>query len=696
MGGTLKRTLGWGGAAGGLVVALLAAGLLETQALQALNLLFDLRGPRPPAAPIVIVTIDEDSFDELNQSWPWARALHGRLIDAIAAGRPIAIGFDVVFSEPSARGERDDRAFARAIDRAGNVVLAAARTVVDDPLFVKVDYNPPLPELRRGAAGFGIVNYDLDTDANVRRASLESRLDADTLHSFVWHLYQLAARAGVPAKPLPGVEGFIINYRGGARTYPHIPYHRVLDGSVGPQAFAGKIVLVGATTPVLHDVFTTPFAPANGMAGVEIHAHTLETLFQGNRIREAPRAAVGALALAAALLAAWVTLGLRPLRAFPVLAAGWLALGSAALGLFAFLNAWIDVVAPTLAAVLGYGVTVVVEFIQEQRERRRLARFFSPAVVKEIVRHKDDAHLGSSRRLLTVLFSDIRGFTSMSERLPPEQVAELLSDYLTELTEVVFRHGGTVDKYVGDCIMALYNVPFEQPDHAAQAVRTAIEFQERTRAISERWEARTGVQILNGVGINTGEAVVGTLGSRQRLEYTAIGDTVNLAARLESITKDFHSPIIVSESTYTLLDNKFPARALGEVAVKGKERPVRIYAVLTANSRKDDRVRADFGVRITLDDMTVHAFANDVSVSGLSVRGLALTPTKGRIVQVRLEGPGLLPSITADARVVWSGEDAAGLEFVELPPDAVATLSPFVAARARSHAAPGPAAVPAP
>jgi adenylate cyclase len=192
-------------------------------------------------------------------------------------------------------------------------------------------------------------------------------------------------------------------------------------------------------------------------------------------------------------------------------------------------------------------------------------------------------NLGSSRRLLTVLFCDIRGFTPMSERLEPEVVAELLGEYLTDLTAVVFKHGGTVDKYVGDCIMALYNVPFEHPEHAQQAVRTANEIQEHTRALSERWKARTGVDLVNGVGICTGEAIVGTLGSRQRLEYTAIGDTVNLAARLETLTKEFEAPIIISEATYALLNDEFSVRPLGTVTIKGKEKPAKIYAVLKSH-----------------------------------------------------------------------------------------------------------------
>jgi adenylate cyclase len=236
-----------------------------------------------------------------------------------------------------------------------------------------------------------------------------------------------------------------------------------------------------------------------------------------------------------------------------------------------------------MALGLGYFGSTVEAFVREQRQSRRLSRFFSPAVLKEVIRARSDVNLGSSRRLLTVLFCDIRGFTPLSERLQPEEVAELLGEYLTDLTAVVFKHGGTVDKYVGDCIMALYNVPFEHPDHAKQAVRTAIEIQEHTRVLSEKWRAKAGVDLVNGVGISTGEAVVGTLGSRQRLEYTAIGDTVNLAARLETLTKEFEAPIIVSESTWALLNDEFSVRPLGTVTIKGKEKPAKIYAVLSSH-----------------------------------------------------------------------------------------------------------------
>ena len=227
-----------------------------------------------------------------------------------------------------------------------------------------------------------------------------------------------------------------------------------------------------------------------------------------------------------------------------------------------------------------YVGVVIKNFAQEQLEKRRLSRFFSPNVVKEIVRQKDDAGLGAGRRRMTVLFSDIRGFTSMSEKMEPEEVVTFLREYLTEMTEAVFHHGGTVDKYIGDAIMALYNVPFEAPDHAAQAVRTALEFQRRLEPLAERFAAKHRGTLACGVGINTGDAVVGTIGSRQRLEYTAIGDAINLGSRLESITKDFNVPVVISEATWLEVKDLFETRYLGEVTVKGKEIPVKIYTVV--------------------------------------------------------------------------------------------------------------------
>jgi adenylate cyclase len=231
--------------------------------------------------------------------------------------------------------------------------------------------------------------------------------------------------------------------------------------------------------------------------------------------------------------------------------------------------------------VLGFVTTVVGNVIQEQREKRRLSRFFSPAVVSKLIRsHDADDALSSERRVVTVMFSDIRGFTSMSEHMAPEQVQAFLREYLGTMTRAVFDHGGTVDKYVGDAIVALYNAPYDMPDHAVQAVRTALEFQERLGPLRRRFGQVLGSDIRCGVGIHTGEALVGSLGSELRLEYTAIGDTINLGSRLEGLTKRFDVPIIISEATYREVRGQFRTRALGEVGVRGRAEAVQVYAVL--------------------------------------------------------------------------------------------------------------------
>ncbi|MGH7343081.1 MAG: adenylate/guanylate cyclase domain-containing protein, partial [Candidatus Rokuibacteriota bacterium] len=340
-------------------------------------------------------------------------------------------------------------------------------------------------------------------------------------------MHRLTSRAGLPTRPLPAAGEVLINYRGRPNTFEWVPYYRVVRGEMDRGWFRGKIVLIGPTSEKQKDVFTTPFARGD-MPGVEIHANALDTLIHGDRIREVPKLVSTVLAALAALVGSVLAVRLRALRALLVVVLLWVVAGLLAVAAFTFADVWMRGMAVAVGLVFGYGATVVENFVREQREKQRLSRFFSPDVLRAVVRDRDGRSLRPRRRLVTVLFSDIRGFTSISERLQPEQVDEMLQEYLTVMTEVVFRHGGTVDKYIGDAIMGLYNAPYEDPDHALKAIRTALEFQERAIPFSARWQAKLGVTIRCGVGINSGEAVVGSLGSRQRNEYTAIGEAVKL------------------------------------------------------------------------------------------------------------------------------------------------------------------------
>src|SRR2546428_2161914 len=488
--------------AGVAVVVLVQFGLLDNLEHRAFDQLFELRGARDPTLPAVIVTIDESTFSELNEQWPFPRAMHGQLITKIAEGRPRAVGVDIIFDSPSSRGPADDEALGAAVARAGNVVLAAALQEDIQPFYKRITLNPPISAVRRGAAGVATIAFRTEDDGQLRRVPLWNSLEGERVIPLDAQLHALLARAGVSVAPLPDVQSVLINFRGGPRTYPWVSYYRVLRGEIPREYWKDKVVLVGPTAPALHDLFTTAFArgrdmpgiPGSGMMpGIEIHANALETLVRGNPIREVPWPLSTALAVAAGLAGCALVVRLRAFRAFLAVAGLWVVLALVVVGGFASLDVWLRGMAATVGLVLGYGGTVIEHFVREQRERRRLSQFFSPAVVREVVRNKEDGSLTTSRRLVTVLFSDIRGFTSLSEKLQPEQVAEMLREYLTEMTEIVFRHGGTIDKYIGDCVMALYNVPFEDAQHAAKAVRTALEFQERTLAVSKRWEEKLGV-----------------------------------------------------------------------------------------------------------------------------------------------------------------------------------------------------------
>jgi len=677
-----------------LTILLVYTGSIDGLENRSLAALFELRGPRAPQTPIVIVAIDESTFTEMTDQWPFPRSSHAEVISRLAEFKPLAIGVDIIFDQPSGRGPADDEALGEAVKLAGNVVLGAAPRVEDTEteggkggkqLVIKREVpNLPIPVIRKHAAYVAPVNLILDSDANVRRAPFHWPVGGKPEIAFDTAIYHVAAKAGLEVKPLPAdTKPFLINFRGGPGTFKAVSYYQVFRGGleIDPALFKDAIVLIGPTTTVLHDVFPTAFARRGDMPGVEIHANAIETLLRGNYIREIPTIISTIFALLAALFGSALVVRMRGLRAFLALLTFWVALTICAFVGFVWLDTWMHGMAGTVGLVLGYGMTLVDNFIREQREKKRLSQFFSPDVLSAVVRGRDERSLLPKRRLVTVMFSDLRGFTSMSEQLQPEQVGELLHEYLTEMTEIVFRHGGTVDKYIGDCVMALYNAPYEDKEHAIKAVRTGLEFQERTLEVSARWEQKLGVKIRNGVGINTGDAVVGSMGSTQRREYTAIGDTVNLAARLESITKEVGASVVISESTHEIVKGHFMTRELGEVTVKGKAKPVKIFAVLPGSIRKHPRALLEAAAELSVagGGAPLRVTTVDISEGGMALRGVPEDWEKGRLIQLRCEG-GLLPrAIAAEGNIVWRSGDMAGIAFTSVDADSQPMVAELLA-----------------
>jgi adenylate cyclase len=602
-----------------------------------------LADPSRASRDIVIAAIDDRSLAELAPSvgrWPWPRHAHAEALDFLRSAGARLVVFDVQFPEADLNAQSDSD-FADAMAEAGNAVLPMALAPERPPaeavrtgesgeaeaqrfaIPVRGRLRPaeqgfelaPTPLLARSAAGMGSIALNQGaTGGTVRYERLLWGHGGRAYPSLAF----AAARLADPARyggglalsanelgagdepgtgfrtrvPLDGGE-MLLRWRGPyrAQTYPVYSYSRlvlsyedVLHGrrpTVDPAELKGKIVFVAVTSSGLYDLRRTPFGGTE--PGVMIHATALDNLLRGDFMRRAEPSwnwlSVAATALATAVAvsvvgsAAWGS-GIALL----LLA---LALGASALAFAG--GVWLDAAAPALGGALAYAGAMAMNYVTEGRERRRVrdmfSRFVDPHVVGRLADAGEALKLGGQRVPITILFSDIRGFTSLSERLPAETVVATLNEYLGAMTDIVFRHGGTIDKFIGDAVMAFWGAPLPAADHARRAAECALEMIETLARLNAGWEAEgRGAGLSIGVGINSGEAVVGMIGSlKHKLDYTAIGDAVNLASRLESLNKDMGTTIIISDAVHAALGDGYDAAPLREVHVKGKEQAVLVH-----------------------------------------------------------------------------------------------------------------------
>lgn len=382
-------------------------------------------------------------------------------------------------------------------------------------------------------------------------------------------------------------DGFmVINFRGKGGTFPRVSAVDVLKRSVPREVLEDKIVFIGAVATGIFDLRVTPLDSA--CPGVEIHANIVDNILRGDFIQRPGWAATVDLLV---ILLGGAALGLVYPRLRPLIGAlimmliflAHLGLNTKVLWESGF---WLNAIYPSILIVASYLGVSTYGFIREEKEKRKIKGAFQvyvpPEVVHEIIRNPKTLRLGGEQRVLTVLFSDIRGFTSISETMEPEGLVKLLNEYLTEMTQVVFNHEGTLDKYIGDAIMAIYGAPIFREDHPVRACRTALEMLEVMNGLREKWKTMGLPPLDIGIGINTGEMIVGNMGSTKRFDYTVMGDHVNLASRLEGLNKQYGTRIILSEFTWREVKNDFLFRELDLVRVKGKKRPVRIYELLGA------------------------------------------------------------------------------------------------------------------
>ncbi|MBN1283180.1 MAG: adenylate/guanylate cyclase domain-containing protein [Proteobacteria bacterium] len=617
----------------GIVAALLFMEFREVSGLVSLEMMtYDWRMQATRGAAqgsggnVALLYVDEPSLVAMKQmgiSWPWPRELYAGALEFAKRGGARAVIFDLFFSEDSSYGLADDEAFAEGIRRGPPsyfVVFASSHETADAPPIetdviaksrVPFDGEPPgflpsarslqslpVPEIADTATGFGNAQTRPDEDGVYRRLplaldyrgtlmpqiSLKVVSDMEGIGEIAWPAEDRLL-LGSDEVPLDSSGNLMINYIGGVDSYPAYPLSNILLSNrqieegrrpvIDPAVLAGRIAIIGVAAPGLYDLKPMPLARV--YPGPEIHATIIDSLLRRDFVTPLGTRAKAAIVFAFALAAA---LGLSQLKRFSHIVALLAGLSGAYLTatFVAFAKGlWLPVVSPMAAAAMAAFVMVLKNYMTEGRRKHAIKKAFgqylSPAVVSEIALDPESVKMGGAEREVTVFFSDIADFTSIAERTAPADLVSQLCEYLTVMTEIITGREGTLDKYIGDAVMAFWGAPLAIPDHAAQAALAAMQIQDSLAAFA---------QFKTRIGIHTGRAVVGNIGSELRFNYTAIGDCVNLASRLEGLNKRFGTRVIISQSTFEAARHGIEARMIGKVRVKGRKEPISIYEPICA------------------------------------------------------------------------------------------------------------------
>lgn len=634
------QALGLGLASALLVLGANRLGWFETVENKTLDWRFrTFTEPGRASRDIVIVALDDTSFAapvmiENFGRWPWRRQLFAILVHYLHECGAKVIGVDLTF-EGKDPHPGDDGMFGQAMNEKRDVVLAlamnmsawrfkdlAAERALDEgvaPYSWQVEQKTPVNfitytgvDLSQGAfvkasAGLGSIAIQPDPDGPTRRISplqrfqnrlypmfslvLASKFLGQPPHPVVLPgpLLEVASRRA----PLDAQGRLLIRWYGGFQTYKYYHVWQVfnsalaLDTGEKPEipsvAFRNKIVLVGPTATGISDLHPNPFSPT--YPGVELHATVIDNFLHNDFMRATGSrtrvlAVLGMALATAGLVYAFSSALVYSLGALLIS----ILYGATSCFYFQRHNLWVPLVAPLAAGGIAFLATTLTRYATEGREKRKyrktLMKYVSPALVETIMSDFEWASLRAVKKTLTVLFSDVRGFTTFSEKFPPETVVATLNEHLNMMVSVIFKYQGTLDKFVGDCVMAFWGAPLAQPNHVELAARAALEMIEGLEKLNEKWQSEGRPTLHIGVGINTGDMLFGNIGSEQRMDFTVIGDSVNLGARLESATKDLKASIVISDATYREIRDLAEVRPLGEISVKGKAQKIVVYELL--------------------------------------------------------------------------------------------------------------------
>jgi adenylate cyclase len=563
-------------ASAGIGLLLYATGLFHDTELASVDTRFSIRGDQKPRDDVVLVLIDDTTSRELPVRFPFPRSLHARVIDAVNRDGAKTIAYDVEFLQPTKASE--DGALIDAVARAPNKVVLAD--------------SQPDPQGRSGVFGgqklldqikarAGNTQIGEDSDGVRRRVPFE----VGNMETFPLVAAEIASGKPVTTDQMGGPSAWI-DYAGGVGTFPSVPFSRVLNGRFPPGFFKDKVVVIGASDPALKDVAKTPISRSDLMSGAEINANAIATALDDFPLKSTPLGLDLFLIALMGVIAPLASYRLSPIRA--------LALGLIAAALYlvcaqlAFNSGRIvPVLYPMIALGLSLVGSLLVYYVREAFIRRRVhdtfARFVPESVVGQVLaRTDDDLRLQGRDMDVTVMFSDIRGFTTFAEARDPGQVLQVLNAYHEEMTSAVMDHGGTLIAFMGDGIMAAFGAPIEMDDHADRAFAAAKEMLEVRLPRVNEWmrENEMGSEFQIGIGLNSGPVMAGNIGSRQRLEFTTIGDTVNTAARLEGMTKGSGHSLFVSDSTRERLSKQDGELSyVDSMPVRGRSEEIRVWAL---------------------------------------------------------------------------------------------------------------------
>ena len=550
-----------------------------------------MRGPIPPHPDIAIIAIDDKSIAELGR-FPWSRTQYVRLLQKLSDAKVKVVLFDAFF--PEQETVAIDKNFATAVKQAGNVVLATSFDF--DKNFKVVGVTRSLPNIEKAAAGIGHINFLPEDDGVNRRNRLLIDVDGKPVPSLglVGAMMAMGEKQftsgafdiGVGTRQIPVDQNHAlwINYTGYPGIYPRYSFTDIVNGRIDPALLKGKVLFLGATALAIYDMRVTPFH--GNTPGVEVHATIADNILSGRFVRQSGLESLFDMVLIAilGLLAFYVTMRIRLYGAIPVtilLSASyvWLAY-------VLFLKGHgVSMIYPPLAALTALLFGSSFRYLVLERSAREMRSMFSSYLSAKLVarleKESDAVKIGGDSKDVTVMFTDIQGFTTFSEKHSPREVVDRLNEYFGAMVPVVEKYDGTVDKFIGDGMMIYWGAPLDQPGHESLAIACILEIKNTMTSLRAKWVA-AGIEpfVIRG-GVQSGEVVAGNIGLRgKKMEYTVIGDTVNLAARLEGAAKYYGVDFLVGENTYQKTSHAYSYRELGKIRVVGKLVPVTIYELI--------------------------------------------------------------------------------------------------------------------